>query len=84
MPSLNNLANQRRDELFVYDNAATGINKGPVAAYFYVSIPGEWRNSLNGNAKSDDDLIQPSQGFIIRKYQSGLSQSDSVLWSQSF
>jgi uncharacterized protein (TIGR02597 family) len=79
-PSTGNLTLQRRDELLVYDNAVAGINKAASAVYFYVSgTPGEWRKATAGNVNADNDVIGPSQGFVIRKYNSATAPS----WKQT-
>ena len=78
--SLNTLPNGRRDEIYVYDNAVPGINKSPSAIYFYYN--GHWKKAVSGFPDADTELINPSEGFLIRKYQSG--SGNSVSWTQSF
>lgn len=72
-------AGSRRDELLVYDNAATGINKKPSAIYFRSG--GKWIEDTVGFPDADAVRIEPSSALLIRKAAGG---GDLVLrWSQS-
>ncbi len=61
----------RLDELFVFDNAAPGINKGVAAIYYFYN--GAWRKI--GRPVTEDcgaELVfKTGQGAIIRKAESG-------------
>jgi uncharacterized protein (TIGR02597 family) len=56
----------RRDELLVFNNAAAGKNKPPIATYFRLSAG--WRMFGAGSANHDTSTIPAGSGFIIRKY----------------
>jgi uncharacterized protein (TIGR02597 family) len=57
---------QRKDELLVYDNSVTQLNKIPSVAYYHTG--GNWRKS--GTSTSQNDQIIPAgAGFVIRKFQ---------------
>lgn len=58
----------RRDQLLVFDNAATGINKSASATYFYHN--GIWKIQGGGDTDRGADVIPAGAGFIVRKYQS--------------
>jgi uncharacterized protein (TIGR02597 family) len=79
LASTSTLNNGRRDLLMVFDNSIPGINKAPVKSYYYFS--GTWRR-IGGTADDGDELIQPSQGLIIRKYQD--ASSATYLWTNTF
>lgn len=70
----------RRDELLVYDNTVAGINKSPIASYFFDSTTNNWKKS-SGFVISDSVTIAPSEGFIIRKFT---GSGNSVTWTHSF
>jgi uncharacterized protein (TIGR02597 family) len=78
--STSTLPNGRRDEIYVYNNSVPGLNKSPSAIYFYLN--GHWKKSVSGFPDADNDTIAPSEGFIIRKYQT--ATGSSVSWTQSF
>ena len=56
----------RADQLFVYDNTVSGINKAPSATYYYRA--GAWR-LVGGNITTDygSTTIPCGTGFTIRK-----------------
>jgi len=59
-------AGNRIDQIFLFDNTATGINKPPSATYFYLN--NAWRKV--GSSLSVDfggDLLQPNSGLILRR-----------------
>jgi len=80
-PSLGTQSFNRRDTLMTFNNAATGLNKAAAHIYFYNNPTGEWMDALESNRVADDDLIEPSTGCIIRKYQTGTGAS--ALWKHS-
>jgi uncharacterized protein (TIGR02597 family) len=54
-----------KDQLLVFDNTTTGINKSASKTYYRLTN-GEWRLvGQNGNASAD--LVNPSQKLIVRK-----------------
>ena len=57
----------RRDQLFVFDNSAVGINKSSSATYFYHG--GMWKKAGDGNVNHNNDVISAGAGIRIRKYQ---------------
>lgn len=79
MASTSALSNGRRDQLMVFDNAVPGVNKAPVKTYYYFG--GTWRR-IGGSTDDGDDLIQPSQGLIIRKYQDAANAT--YFWTNTF
>jgi len=64
--SASNLTGARRDELFVFNNAVTGINKAPSRRFFRVA--GAWREAITGFPSADSVTISAGAGFFIRKY----------------
>jgi len=71
----------RRDELYVFDNSVVAHNKSPAATYYYFTgaNPG-WRRVGGGmNTIRDTDVVlQPGQGFIVRKAATASPRSVSV------
>ena len=71
----------RTDELFVFNNAASGINKSASATYFYFN--GAWRKfgqdpTINVGQTA---TIPAGDGFMIRKAASG--GGASVVWQNT-
>lgn len=68
----------RRDELFVFDNTVAGFNKSPAATYYYFTgtNPG-WRRVGGGlgTVRNNEVVLQPGQGFIVRKAATAAPQS---------
>lgn len=63
-------ASSRTDELFVYDNVASGFNKPPAAKYFKVA--GQWRLDDGATYPVADSVeLPPSSGILIRKSATG-------------
>ncbi len=77
----------RRDELYVFDNAAVAHNKAPVATYYYFTgaNPG-WRRVGGGiNTVRDQDIVlRPGAGFIVRKAATSVPQSFPVSFTPSY
>jgi uncharacterized protein (TIGR02597 family) len=73
---------QRRDELLVYDNATTGINKSASATYFYNTTTSNWRQATLGFPVADDIEIAPSSGMLIRKYQT--ADGATTAWNHTY
>jgi uncharacterized protein (TIGR02597 family) len=56
----------RIDQLFVFDNAASGINKSASGTYYYAN--GHWRKfGQDPTADFGPDVIAAGTGFVIRK-----------------
>lgn len=55
----------RGDELHVFDNLATGINKAASAVYF--RIGGQWIEDVPGFPVADLTEVEPSAGLLLRK-----------------
>lgn len=68
MSSTNTLASGRRDQLIVFDNNISALNKSASATYFYY---GGWKKVSSGMTNYGTATIPAGSGFIIRKYQSG-------------
>lgn len=77
----------RRDELYVFDNAAVAHNKSPAATYYYFTgaNPG-WRRVGGGiNTVRDQDIVvRPGAGFIVRKAATSAPQSFPVSITPSY
>ena len=68
--SSSNAPGDRDDELLVYDNIATALNKQPSAIYFRVG--GQWRRDDGASYPSANDVeIPASTGIVIRKANGG-------------
>ncbi|MEO7101154.1 MAG: TIGR02597 family protein [Luteolibacter sp.] len=71
-----------KDELLVYDNSVTGLNKSPSAVYYYYN--GAWRKfaqPVTSNFGSDP-VFKAGNGVVIRKAGAGTS-STSTNWTFS-
>jgi uncharacterized protein (TIGR02597 family) len=71
------------DRLFVYDDAAVGYNKSPIAMYFYYTGTAgggpSWRMIGGGTAnKNSEPVFAPGRGYIIRKASQAVPAS--VIW----
>lgn len=78
--SLNTLATGRRDQLLVFNNSASGINKAPSATYFYVTNSG-WRSTAAPSTDAGNTVIPAAVGYVIRKATNGTSGSQ--FWSNT-
>lgn len=74
--STNQLASGRRDQLFVFDNTATGQNKATVATYYYND--GIWKRQGGGAADFGSTTIPAGAAILIRKYQT--TGGESSIW----
>lgn len=64
--SVSNSPASRTDELLVFDNTTTGLNKSAASTYYYWS--GKWLKIGNGATDVGATLVfQPGTGFVIRK-----------------
>ncbi len=76
--SISNDPGDRNDELLVYDSYSGTSNREPDRSYLRVG--GEWRlNDGSTYPASDDVLIPPSAGIVIRKATT--AAGESVIWS---
>jgi hypothetical protein len=78
LQSLNNRASGRRDQLLVFDNSQSSINKSVVAFYYHDGT--KWLavgDNLSSNRNGD--VIPSGAGFIIRKYKTDTGQT--VFWN---
>jgi len=71
-----NLPIDRKDELLVFDNAASGLNKTPSGTFFRKA--GQWIEDIAGYPVADLVKIEPSVGLVIRKAAGILDQT--VQW----
>lgn len=67
-------AEDRKDELLVFDNATAQRNKSPSAVYF--RIASGWVKNETGFPSSNTEEIEPSAGLLLRKASGG---SDATL-----
>lgn len=75
------LAN-RIDELFLFNDAATGINKATSATYYYSG--GAWRKFGGGATAGEDhggDVIPAGSALLIRKGQTATGADQ--LWKNT-
>ena len=68
----------RKDELLVFDNGATGINKSAAATYFYYN--GAWRKVGASPATSFDGEVLPAGAAVIIRKAAGTAGSST--WTQ--
>jgi len=74
----------RRDQILVFDNTATGLNKSASAVYFLsATVSGtNWVQATTGfPIVSGSKILQPGTGIIIRKYQA--SGGATAFWTNS-
>lgn len=72
----------RKDELLVFDDTATGINKSASATYYYFNSA--WRK-VGSPATTDfgnDTVFQPGTGVVIRKATNGVGPQTQV-WTNT-
>lgn len=70
----------RTDQLFVFNNAATGINKSTSGTYFYMN--GAWRKfGQDPTVNFGTDTIPAGHGFLIRKAITGTGVT--AFWQNS-
>jgi uncharacterized protein (TIGR02597 family) len=73
------------DRLFVYDNAAAGINKSASATYYYYAGPASggagWRRIGGGisTIRDNEQVFIPGSGYVIRK--AATTVASSTVWS---
>jgi uncharacterized protein (TIGR02597 family) len=64
--SSNNLAPNRRDELFVYDNSTAVQNRAPSRKFFMVGS--NWIENVTGFPNANAVVLKPGDAIMIRKY----------------
>jgi len=64
--SLGTLGFLRRDQLMVFNNAATNFNKVPTTLYYYVTNSG-WKSTSSGTNDVGNAVIPAAVGYVIRK-----------------
>ena len=69
----------RKDELLVFDNTATGQNKSAQATYYFIS--GQWRKVGGGTVNYNDQLVDAGAALIIRK--AAAASAGSAEWNQT-
>lgn len=70
----------RVDQLFLFDNSTTGLNKSAGATYYYLN--GAWRKfGQPATADFGTDVIPAGSGFIIRK--GATATGATVLWQNA-
>ena len=74
--SANNFPFNRRDQLFVFDNTTSHINKSGSRIYFYNGS--NWIKNGSGFPNADDDIIKATEGIVIRKYKT--TDGASSIW----
>lgn len=68
----------RRDELLIFDNTASALNKSPSATYYYSGSM--WRRQ-GQTGDAGDDTIPAGSGIIIRKYPT--TTGTTVFWNNT-
>jgi uncharacterized protein (TIGR02597 family) len=75
----------RADELLVFDNTATGINKSAVAVYFHLASANQWRKVGGGNGDAGADMVfTAGNAVVLRKSQAGAAGTTFVVNSPSY
>lgn len=78
--SVDDTTGGRRDQLLLFSNTTTGINKSPSATYYYLN--GAWRKVGSSSLLSFDADVVPAGGaLLIRKHQA--VAAGTVDWTQS-
>jgi len=66
-------ASGRRDEVLVFDNSQTSINKSVVVSYYHNGT--NWVAVGDSATNRDNDVIPAGAGFIVRKYPTDTGQT---------
>jgi uncharacterized protein (TIGR02597 family) len=69
-------AGTRRDEVYIFNNSATGLNKSALLPYYFRD--GIWNQQGGGTTDVGSTVIKAGDGFIIRKY--GTSGGVTSFW----
>jgi uncharacterized protein (TIGR02597 family) len=73
-----------KDQLLLFDNAATGFDKQPSAVYYYSEGPGKkagWKLLGDGSADHSGDVIPAGSAIVIRKARS--AGGATVYWTNA-
>jgi uncharacterized protein (TIGR02597 family) len=62
----------RKDELLIFDNSATNVNKSAASTFYYFTGSSSWRKVGLTNDYGSSNIFQPGAGFIIRKAASAV------------
>ncbi len=65
----------RKDELIMFDNSLQEINKSSAGTFYYLG--GQWRK-FGESGDFGSTLVEPGDGFLIRKADNGVEES--VFW----
>lgn len=76
--SVSPAAGGRRDELLVFNNSATGINKSAADTYFYFNNGWRRQGSPVTVDFSNSNVVNGATGFLLRKYE---GTPGSVNWT---
>lgn len=79
--SSNTLGVNRRDQLLVFSNNSTGLNKAASSTYYYVTNAG-WRSTSTGATDVGTSVIPAGSGLVIRKYPN--SDTTTQFWSNPY
>jgi uncharacterized protein (TIGR02597 family) len=79
--SSNTLGVNRRDQLLVFSNNSTGLNKAASSTYYYVTNSG-WRSTSTGATDVGTSVIPAGSGLVIRKYQN--ADTTTQFWSNPY
>lgn len=82
-PSINTLLTGRRDQLLVFNNAATGFNKAASATYYYLTnaTTQGWRSTTAGTNDVGNTVIPAAVGYVIRKATN--SGTGTTFWTNT-
>jgi uncharacterized protein (TIGR02597 family) len=80
--SSNAILVNRRDELLVFNNGVTGLNKAPSATYFFNSglTPPQWR-AQGGTVNAGAVVIPAGSAIVVRKF--GTAGGNTSFWLNS-
>jgi uncharacterized protein (TIGR02597 family) len=73
-----------KDQLLLFDNAATGFDKQPSAVYYYSEGPGKkagWKLLGDGSADHSGDVIPAGSAIVIRKARN--AGAPTVYWTNT-
>ena len=68
VPSTGTTIPTRKDELYIFDNSLTNIQKAAGNPYYYLSTDSTWRKVGGGTTNyAASNIFQPGAGYFIRK-----------------
>lgn len=71
----------RKDELFVFNNALAGKNKSASATYYRLATGNSWRRVGDATTVQNNTMIPAGSGFIIRK--ASTSPGGTAMWQNA-